>query len=88
MSDRVPTIANPGSRPEQPAQPASDTTPRLALRPKDAARALGIGERKLWEITSDKSSGIPHVRIGKAIVYPVDLLREWLAEQAGTRGRR
>lgn len=63
----------------------SETTPaplRLALRPKDAAKALGIGERKLWEITADQASGIPHVRLGKAVVYPIDELRRWLAEQA------
>jgi len=59
--------------------------PRLALRPKEAARAIGIGERKLWEITADRKSGIPHVRLGKAIVYPVEDLRRWLAERAKNR---
>ena len=44
----------------------NDALPRLALRPKDAALALGIGARKLWEITADQTSGIPHVRLGKA----------------------
>ena len=29
---------------------APDLIPVLALRPKDAARALGIGQRKPWEI--------------------------------------
>ncbi len=56
-------------------------TPTLALRPKDAARALGIGERKLWELTADRTSGIPHVRFGKAVLYPVRELEEWLARQ-------
>ena len=53
---------------------------RLALRPKDAAVALGIGERLLWERTN--CGEIPHVRIGKAILYPVAVLEEWLAEKA------
>ncbi len=61
--------------------------PRLSLRPKEAAKALGIGERKLWEITADQTSGIPHVRFGKAIVYPIDELRRWLVDQA-TKGNR
>jgi len=66
-----------------------DTTPRLALRPKDAAKALGIGERKLWEITADRDSGIPHVHFGKAVLYPVADLERWLSEQAEKeRGRR
>ncbi len=59
--------------------------PRLALRPKDAARALGIGERLLWSRTN--AGEIPCVRIGRAVVYPVDLLRDYLAQQAkGGRG--
>jgi excisionase family DNA binding protein len=57
----------------------SDPAP-LALRPKQAAKALGIGERLLWSMTN--SGQIPHVRLGRAIVYPVDELRRWLAEQA------
>ena len=66
---------------------ASGTTPsRLALRPKEAARAIGIGERKLWEITADQTSGIPHARLGKAVVYPVAELERWLAEQAQRKG--
>ncbi len=61
--------------------------PPLALRPKDAARALGIGERKLWEITADRTSGIPHVRFGRSILYPVRELADWLAERAAKGGR-
>jgi excisionase family DNA binding protein len=57
----------------------------LALRPKEAAKALGIGTRLLWEMTN--RGEIPCVRIGRCVTYPVDLLREWLAGQAegGTR---
>ena len=52
------------------------------LRPREAAKALGIGERKLWEITADQTSDIPHVRLGKAVVYPIRELQDWLARQA------
>lgn len=62
------------------------TTPRLALRPKDATKALGIGPRLLWSMTN--RGEIPHVRIGRAVVYPVDELRRWLSEQAQKRGGR
>ena len=57
----------------------------LAMRPKQAAKALGIGERLLWSLTN--RGEIPCVRVGRCVIYPVDLLREWLAEQAegGTR---
>ena len=53
------------------------TIPSLGLRPREAAKALGIGERSLWEMT--KSGEIPHVKLGRRlIVYPVDVLRAWL----------
>lgn len=55
---------------------------RLALRPPAAAAALGISERKLWEITADKTSGIPYVKLGKAVLYPVAPLEKWLAQRA------
>ena len=54
--------------------------PRLALRPKDAARALGIGERLLWTLTNQNV--IPHLRLGRAVVYPVAELERWLVTQA------
>lgn len=53
---------------------------RLALRPKEAAAAIGISPRLLWSWTNQGL--IPHLRLGKAIIYPVDTLREFLAEQA------
>ena len=60
--------------------------PRLALRPREAALALGIGERLLWSLTNQ--GVIPHVRLSsRAIVYPVDQLRAFLAQQAAD-GRR
>ncbi len=55
-------------------------TPCLAMRPRMAAKALGISERLLWEHTD--RGAIPHIRLGKAILYPVDSLRDWLKQQA------
>jgi|YNPMSStandDraft_1061717.scaffolds.fasta_scaffold119650_2 excisionase family DNA binding protein len=52
----------------------------LALRPREAARALGVCGKTLWSWT--KAGIVPHVRIGKAVLYPVDLLQEWLRQQA------
>ena len=57
-------------------------TPCLAMRSREAAKALGISERLLWEWTS--RGEVPHVRKGKAILYPVDSLRRWLEDQATT----
>lgn len=73
--------ARPGTTDEE------NATPQLALRPKDATKALGIGSRLLWSMTN--RGEIPHVRLGRAVVYPVDELRRWLSEQARKKeGRR
>ncbi len=59
--------------------PTPPTTP-LALRPREAAAAIGVCERTLWQWT--KTGDVPHVRRGNTILYPVDLLRQWLEQQA------
>jgi excisionase family DNA binding protein len=56
------------------------TAPRLALRPRECAQALGISEKTLF--TATKAGEIPHVKLGKVVLYPVAQLREWLAECA------
>ena len=52
----------------------------LSMRTREAAKALGISERTLWDLTS--KGKIPYVRLSKAILYPVDSLRDWLKRQA------
>ena len=54
--------------------------PRLALRPKEAAKALGIGERLLWSLTN--RGEVSCVRMGRRVVYPVVLLNQYLAGAA------
>ena len=51
---------------------------RLALRPKEAAEALGICERTLRQILPE----LPHVRVGGVVLLPVEGLQAWLREQA------
>ena len=53
---------------------------RLALRPKQAAEALGISERRLRQLVPK----LPHVRLDGVLLFPVEELRAWLAEQART----
>lgn len=59
------------------------TTPpdadRLALRPREAAAALGISPRKLWSLTA--CGAIPHVKLGRVLLYPRAALERWLAER-------
>ncbi|MBI1382102.1 MAG: helix-turn-helix domain-containing protein [Planctomycetaceae bacterium] len=48
------------------------------MRPREAAQALGISERTLWSLTRDKRNGVPHLRVGRAVLYPTAELRAWL----------
>jgi len=58
----------------------------LALRPREAAKALGISPRLLWQLTHD--GHIPAVRVGngkrRMVLYPLAELQAWLTRQAGT----
>ena len=66
----------------------TSTSSPLALRPRDAAKALGISARTLWEWTRD--GRVPCVRVGggrrKVVLYPVDQLQTWLQQQAAAKG--
>jgi excisionase family DNA binding protein len=60
--------------------PLGNTVPAaLALRTRDAAAALGISERTLQELTA--TGRVPHVRIGRAVLFPVRELADWLTRQ-------
>jgi len=55
----------------------------LLLRPAEAARLLAISPRKLWELTNARE--VPSIRIGRALRYPTEDLRSWIAERRGGR---
>jgi hypothetical protein len=66
---------------------AKQTFEFLALRPREAAKTLGIGPRTLWGLTAPRGP-IPCVRVGhgnrQTVLYPVADLQAWLSRQAGT----
>jgi len=62
-----------------PQKPAALPEP-LSLRIGDAARALGISERKLHDLT--KRGAVPHVRLDGLVLYPVGPIRDWLTAAA------
>lgn len=51
----------------------------LALRPLDAAAALGISPSTLERLT--KAGKIPHVKVNRLVLYRVESLRKWLMER-------
>jgi excisionase family DNA binding protein len=56
-----------------------DVTP-LALRSREAAKALGISERSLARL---KAAGqLAFVRVGNAVLYPVQALDQWLRQHS------
>lgn len=60
----------------------------LVYRSREAAKALGISERTLWQMTKD--GHIPSVRFGggkcKTALYPVAELEAWLSNQSKVEG--
>lgn len=62
----------------------ADEKVTVSLRPREAAKALGVSARTLWTWT--KRFGIPHVRVGNVVLYPVDALQEWLRQREHRSG--
>ena len=64
----------------------TDLSSPLALRPREAAKALGISPRLLWQLTHDGQ--IPCVRVGtgkrRTVLYPIADLQEWLTRRVAT----
>jgi excisionase family DNA binding protein len=62
---------------------STDLSSVLAMRPREAAKALGISPRHLWQLTKD--GHIPCVRVGsgtrKTVLYPVAELQAWLTQR-------
>lgn len=56
--------------------------PLLLLGAREAASALGICERTLWTLT--KSGQVPHIRVGRRVLYDPDDLRAWVKSRRQT----
>jgi excisionase family DNA binding protein len=57
----------------------STTDNRILLPAPEAARVLSISERTLWAMTQNR--GIPHIRIGRRVLYRAEALAKWAAER-------
>ena len=58
--------------------PSIDLATRLALRPEEAAAALGISVRTLRNLQPE----IPHIRRGGVVLIPKVAIETWLSQQA------
>jgi hypothetical protein len=66
---------------KDPKPPLSE---RLALRPREAAAAIGLSERA-FRLHLPR---VPHLRLGGVVVIPVEGFRRWLEEQARAQVKR
>ena len=67
----------------KPALGQLDLAGRLALRPSEAAVAIGVCARTLRGMTSK----LPHLRVGGVLLFPVDGLRAWLSQESQRQRR-
>lgn len=76
------------ARPAAPPTPAPPVNPggvqRLAYTVKEAAAALGVSPRTVYDLIH--SSGFPCLRVGGRWKIPVEMLAEWVRQQAGGGG--
>lgn len=56
---------------------STTTTPKLLLKPREAAASLAVSEKTLWTWT--KAGRIPCVRLGASVRYSVAQLEAWIA---------
>lgn len=64
-------------------KPFPDLSGRISLRPREAARAVGVS---LGTLMSWRDVGLPHVCVGRCILVPVAELKAWLAGQVVSSG--
>lgn len=57
-------------------QPTEQAIEPMLLTPRQAARALSISERTLWQRTKD--GVIPSIKVGHLVRYCPDDLRNWI----------
>jgi hypothetical protein len=56
------------------------TAERIALRPREAAKMLGVSEKKLWLMTMPRGN-VPCVRVGSRVLYFRHQLERWADEE-------
>lgn len=51
----------------------------LLLSIREAARLLGVCERTIWTLTKERQ--LPHVRIGRRVLFSRKALHDWITQQ-------
>jgi len=53
----------------------------LLVNAKEAAKMLAVSPRKLWSMTFEDQPGLPYIRCGRLVRYPVAELLRWIEQQ-------
>ena len=53
---------------------------QLTVNVKQLAEMIGLNESSIYQLTSQRR--IPHVKIGRRVLFPVKAVEKWLEEQA------
>jgi hypothetical protein len=53
----------------------------LLIDAKEAARTLAVSPRKLWAMTFEEQPGLPYIRCGRLVRYPLIDLQKWIESQ-------
>ena len=65
---------------------SNNLTDLLLWTSRQAAKALAISERKLWDLTNE--GAIPCIRIGRAVRYDPGDIRSWIAFHNSSKASR
>lgn len=60
----------------------ADSVRRIALRPRDAATALGISLSTLERLV--RSGDLPVIKAGRVRIFSIESLQDWLRRKGGT----
>lgn len=61
---------------------------RLGYNLSEAAEAVGVSQHKIQEWLRRTVDPLPHIKDGRRIIIPVDLLIGWLRDEAGRQMSR
>jgi len=53
----------------------------LLVDSKTASQMMSVSPRKLWGMTFEDEPGLPYVRCGRLVRYPVADLERWIESQ-------
>jgi hypothetical protein len=60
---------------------SASVIPKLALKPAEACKALGISSKGLWNLSTPRGP-LPCLKLGSRVLYPIHLLQEFLSREA------